>query len=223
MADAKTLDHATYEQRKAELTEHLTAARAELRRVSLQGELGKSARADVNEARAVMTEIEQRQAALEEAWQEALAEAEARAKAADAEGRIHIYGEIEQLTAERGEVLCAVVAVLQGKRKAALGELVRRYDELSAEIRRKLAPFANQLGGDGDAFTDLIFDLTQRHRETELIDGALFGEQVWGMGSREAWGRLQEYGVEQFNEHRRREILRIASRLLPAAELEEAA
>ena len=65
-----------YEQRRAELTEHHEAAKAEFRRVALKRERGSAEPAEVDEARSAVAGFEQRLAALDDAWQEAQIEAD---------------------------------------------------------------------------------------------------------------------------------------------------
>jgi hypothetical protein len=215
MSTTTILDAVTYETRRAELAEHHKAALAEYRRVALQREIGAGGQTEVDEAGAAVTANEQRQQSLDDAWAQAQADAARLAAEADADRRRQACAKVAALLAEGSSVLSEIVDELK------LGELTKRYDEITEQIVETLRPFFRDIGGESGQFVDLIKTLRSRAREADLIAGLLFAEGVWNVGNRQAWFNARERGLDWLNESRRQQVLRHAEKILPAEELQE--
>ena len=211
------LTQGVYEQRRAELAERQEAAKAEFRRVALKRERGSAEAAEVDEARSAVTQLEEQQAALEDAWQEAQAEAALQAAEADAELRRHVHGDVRHLEQnKRQKAFTDLVEHLRG-----VGKFVQAYDDACEEVRALLAPFSRDIKGreHESGFTDLLRTLRSRHHEAEIILGVLNAEGVWGVGSLDARRRNEDW----LNKMKGQAVLSAADRILPDEDLEEAA
>ena len=208
-----TITRPDYDKRHAELREAERLAEDAYTSACFALETGTGSDGEVEKARKHRDTIKDRLNGLTVAFNESEKQSVQQATRADAEQRKKAVEEVEKLVEQRGQALRDLFSALEG-----IGKFARQYDDLSTEIRSKLSPFRTLMGRGGEEFGDLGYTLGERHRETHLVQGALFGEGLWGIGHRDAWTQLQDGGLANLIDGHGREISNRAERILPQEE-----
>lgn len=199
------LTEVNYQSRRISRQRDIDAAQERYSTVAFAHELGEATREDVAAAKADLTELQERLAALDSAWSRRQEQIEGETAAAEAQARETALTEGRKLLAKRRQA-----GLKLEKAVAALIEAYNDYGDAGQRLLSAISPVARHLGRDG--FSHLQSDVSSVGfgSGSFLVAGLLAEAQADFSGSNTSFAaeRIRTVGVAGILDSQHEQILR---------------